>query len=101
MKYDDHLSLIATGSIDGEVAVWDFETSKPEGLCIAHTGDITGIEFLTPYPAMITSSMDSSVCIWGVRPCLITYKHVCIHKFINISLNFNKDAMTPVSKICA
>ena len=78
LKYDDYLSLIATGSIDGEVAVWDFEVSKLEALCIAHTGDITGIEFMSPIPIMITSSMDASVCIWGVRPCPIRYKYICI-----------------------
>jgi hypothetical protein len=43
LKYNDHLSLIATGSVDGEVALWDFEMSKLDGICIGHTGDITGI----------------------------------------------------------
>jgi len=69
LAYDYHLSLVATGCINGEVALYDFEMSKIEGLLHGHTGDITAIEFLSPYPLMITASMDTTICIWGVRPC--------------------------------
>lgn len=37
VKYNDHLSLVGTGSIDGCVAVWDFEMSKLEAFCLMHT----------------------------------------------------------------
>lgn len=99
LRYDDHLSLMASGSVDGDVALWDFEMSKLLGICIGHQGDITGIEFLASYPIMVTSSMDCTVCIWGVRPCPIAYKHVCLYKFTNLSWNFQKDVETPVTKI--
>ena len=33
IQFNEHLSLIATGSIDGEVCVWDFELSKFEAIC--------------------------------------------------------------------
>jgi Prp8 binding protein len=91
VKYDDYLSLVATGSVDGEVTVWDFEMSKFEGFCIGHTGDITGIEFLSPNPLMVTSSMDCTICIWGVRPVSIHYKYICLYRFTNFSWNYNKD----------
>ena len=68
-QYDYHLSLVATGCINGEIAVYDFETSKVEGILIGHTGDITAIEFMSPYPALISASMDYTICIWGVKPC--------------------------------
>jgi WD40 repeat protein len=68
MAYDYHLSLVATGCINGEIAIYDFEMSKVEGLLLAHTGDITALEFLWPYPLLISASMDCHVCIWGVRP---------------------------------
>ncbi|CDW71705.1 UNKNOWN [Stylonychia lemnae] len=99
IKYDDHLSLLASGSIDGEIAVWDFEMSKLLGMCIGHTGDITGIEFVTPYPIMVTSSLDCTVCIWGVRPCNIAYRYISLYRFENISFNYNKDSKIAVSKI--
>lgn len=91
--------MLATGSIDGEIAVWDFEMSKLLGMCVGHTGDITGIEFLTPYPIMITASLDCTVCLWGVRPCPIAYKYVCLYRFENLSFNYNKDSKIAVSKI--
>ena len=99
VRYDDHLSLIAAGSIDGEVSVFDFEMSKLEGICPGHTGDITGIEFLAPYPLMITSSMDCTLCLWGVRPAPIAYKYICLYRFTNISWNFSKDSEYPISRI--
>ena len=90
---------MATGSIDGEVCVWDFEMSKLEGICIGHTGDITGIEFLTPHPLMITSSMDGSLCIWGLRTLSIHHKYVCLYRFSNYSWNFQKEILCPITQI--
>jgi WD40 repeat protein len=43
MSYSYHLSLVATGCINGEIAIYDFEMSKIEGLLIGHTGDITAL----------------------------------------------------------
>lgn len=69
--YDYYLSLVATGCINGEIAVYDFETSKVEGILEGHSGDITAIEFMSPYPALISASMDYTIAIWGVKPCPI------------------------------
>ena len=91
LKYCDWLSLMATGSVDGEIAVWDFEMSKLEGICVGHKADITGIEFVAPHPLMITSSMDCTVCIWGLRPLPIALKYICLHRFHNVSWSYNKD----------
>jgi Prp8 binding protein len=101
IKYDNYLSLLATGSINGEVCVWDFEMSKIEGFCLGHTGDVTGIEFMAPYPLMVTASLDCSVRIWGVRPCNINYKYICLYNFKNYSWSYNKDTLVPVTKIFA
>lgn len=66
--FDFYLGLVATGCINGEIAIFDFEMSKLEGLLIGHTQDITAMEFLSPFPILISASMDCTVCIWGVRP---------------------------------
>ena len=69
LAYSFHLSLVATGCVNGEIAIYDFEMSKCEALLIGHQGDITALEFMDPYPLIISAAMDSTVCIWGVRPC--------------------------------
>ena len=99
MAYDYHLSLVATGCINGEIALYDFEMSKIEGLLVGHGGDITAMEFLSPYPMLITASMDFTVCIWGVRPCPTKYLNICIKRFLNTSWNHEKDAPCVVSRI--
>ena len=37
IAFNAHLSLIATGSEGGEVAVWDYEASQLLGMCLGHT----------------------------------------------------------------
>jgi len=83
--FDFHLGLIATGCINGEIALYDFELSKVEGLLIAHTADITGLEFMSPYPLLLSSSSDCTVCIWGVRPITEKLQNICLKRFINLS----------------
>ena len=70
MQYDEHLSLIATGTEAGEVAVWDYELSHLLGVCHGHKkgSEISQIAFLSPYPVMVTSAADSNICLWSVRP---------------------------------
>lgn len=69
LAFSFHLSLVSTGCINGEIAVYDFEMSKCESMLKGHQGDITALEFMDPYPLLISASMDATVCIWGVRPC--------------------------------
>lgn len=99
IRYCDHLGLLATGSVDGEVCVWDFEMSKIEGICLGHKQDVTAIEFLEPYPLMLTASLDGYVCLWGVRPCPIQYKSICIIRFKNVSWQYSEDLKTAVTKL--
>ena len=99
IKYCDHLGLLATGSVDGQVCVWDFEMSKIEGICLGHSQDITAIQFAAPYPVMITASLDGYVCLWGVRPCPIKYKSICFLKFANTSWQYSRDVLTSVTKL--
>lgn len=97
--YDFHLSLVATGCINGEIIIYDFEMSKVEGLLRGHQGDITAIEFLSPYPLLMSASADCSVCIWGVRPCPSKLQNICLKRFYNMSWEYNKDVKSTVSRI--
>ena len=99
IAYDYHLSLVATGCINGEIALYDFEMSKIEALLLGHSGDITAMEFLSPYPALITASMDATVCIWGVRPLEKKWCNVCLKRLINVSWDYEKDVPSIVTRM--
>ena len=99
LEYDYHLSMIATGCINGEIALYDFELSKIEGLLRGHTGDITALKFLSPRPVLISAAMDSTVCIWAIRPCPVRLQNVCLKRFENVSIKFGKDFPTNVTKL--
>lgn len=83
LRFDYHLSLIATGSDKGRVAVWDYEMGKLLGVCVGHDNEaeITGIEFCAPYPMMITCGTDGKILLWTVRPVPFANCHVCVASF--------------------
>ena len=91
--------MIATGTEKGEVAVWDYELSQLLGICLGHSlskGEITAIEFLEPYPVMVTAGLDGRVCLWTVRPVPAEHCYVNIGIFYNISFNYEDDTKCPV-----
>ena len=53
--YSDTLSLIASGSSDTTVALWDYEFARPEGICVGPTSGITAVRFIDPYPAVLAA----------------------------------------------
>lgn len=99
LAFSHHLSLVATGSINGEIALYDFEMSKIEGLLIGHTGDITAMQFVEPYPLMISASMDFTVCMWGVRPSPAKYLNICLKRYQNVSWKIDKDIPCVVTRL--
>jgi len=80
LRYDHHLSLIASGSNKGRVALWDYEIGNLLGFCSGHSSDseITAIEFCSPRPIMVTCATDGKVMIWTVRPVPFVHLHVCL-----------------------
>jgi WD40 repeat protein len=50
MDFSEHLSLIATGSRSGIICIWDFETSKLEGICLGQKRTVTTLNFVNKYP---------------------------------------------------
>lgn len=103
MATDFHLSLIATGCINGEITLYDFEMSKNVGILIGHTENITALKFLPPYPLLISASLDHTVCIWGVRcgdPTLkFQHANKCLKVIRNTSWHFCKDMPCAVLSI--
>ena len=99
MATDFHLSLIATGCINGEITLYDFEMSKNVGILIGHKENITALKFLPPYPMLISASLDQTVCIWGVRGG--QHSNTCLKVIRNSSWNFCKDMPCTVLSILA
>ena len=64
IQFSAELSLIATGTVTGEIALWDYEFSKLLDYCNGHKGEIIDIHFLWPYPVMLTTSIDCTVVLW-------------------------------------
>lgn len=71
-------NLLAAGSIDRILRVWDLQTAGPIAVLSGHTGMITSVNFC-PSPRgdlkyLVTTSTDGSVAFWqysmgrGVKP---------------------------------
>lgn len=62
-------TLLAAGSIDKILRVWDLQTGVPVAVLTAHTGMITSVNFCpsTRWYAqyLITTSTDGSVAFWS------------------------------------
>lgn len=97
INYSPYLSLIASGSSNGIISVWDFEIGKLEGAVFGHKREITSISFLEPFPVMITFSLDGGICIWNVKSNTGKQRFKCISRFKNISWAGSADEKTPVS----
>lgn len=72
-------SIVVTGSVKGELGVWDFESSMLKAYLIRHTDFVTDATFLEPRPLLVTSGADGLVCIWSLT------EYTCIHCFQNKS----------------
>lgn len=59
-------SLVATGSNDRTVRVWDLETGKLEGL-LKHPAEVVSLFFLKPYPYLLSADASGNVFVWGTR----------------------------------
>ena len=58
--------LLASGSSDGEVKLWDFPSGQTVHAFNGHSGAITGIVFHPDGKALATASYDHTVRLWDV-----------------------------------
>ena len=85
ITYSSYLSLIASGSSNGIVAVWDFEIGKLEGAVFGHEREVTSIVFLEPYPVMMTFSSDGIICMWNLKTYAGKPRLKCLARLKNYS----------------
>jgi WD40 repeat protein len=91
MDYSSHLSLLASGSANGMIAIWDFESGKIESICLGHHADITALKFIDEYPLLISGSADGTLCLWAVRPSHLHQNNInnCLLRMIHSEWRFD------------
>lgn len=63
-RTDDH-AVMATGSVQGHIVFWNLEERKVDTqLMLAHDSSVTGMQFLSNEPLMVTSSPDNTLKLW-------------------------------------
>ncbi len=68
LAFSNDGKLLASGSADFAVRVWDVETGRPAGELVGHAGAITGLSFKPGAGAVLaSSSKDRSVRLWNAR----------------------------------
>ena len=99
LTYSAHFSLFATGASNGIVSLWDFEMGKLEAALFAHRKEVTCIQFLEPYPVVVTTANDCVVCFWYVRPYPGKMRYQCFFRIINKSWSIAKDMRTSITNL--
>lgn len=77
-----HLSLIASASSDNSLQIWDYEFGRLEGTCIGHVSGVLALQFLDPFPLLLSSDAMGNLCFWAMRPCQ-QFKWKCVFRFRN------------------
>jgi len=99
VQYSAELSLIATGTISGEIALWDYEYSRLMSYCVGHDNEITSLNFIWPYPVLLSTSVDCQVILWRVRAVAEENTNVkysqCLYRFVNLSFQISLGKVVP------
>lgn len=82
LAYSEKFSLIATGSANGRIALWEFESGKLENILIAREkGEITCLAFGDPYPVILSSGTGGVLNVWGLKGCPPAFRYKNIGNF--------------------
>ena len=83
LAYSSNLGMLASGSHNGIISIWDFEFGKLEATLLGHNGEITSLKFADPFPILISGSSDGSICVWVIKSSSNLYRYKCILRAIN------------------
>lgn len=68
---------MCSGSTNGIIAIWNFETGKCDGLLLSdpqslyienskNNFEIISLEFADPYPVLVSACINGTIMIWGI-----------------------------------
>ncbi|RLN81302.1 hypothetical protein BBJ28_00015347 [Nothophytophthora sp. Chile5] len=98
LAYCHALSLVASGSTDGSIKIWDYIYFLLEDTCVAPAAatastsspqstpphvqsDVNVLEFIEPYPLLLSGHESGQVCVWSLTPSKPTTLLLCFHPF--------------------
>jgi WD40 repeat protein/Ca2+-binding EF-hand superfamily protein len=93
------LSLVATAATDFNIRLWDFQQLKmePDGNYKHHKAEVTAIQFVEPYPALVSADCTGVICLWTVRPDVNRGR--VLHVFENLSVVNDFVSLAKMEKI--
>jgi WD40 repeat protein len=97
LAYSKSLDLIATGSRDCTVRIWDFETMKLESILHGHSSEINSVTFLDPYPIVIMSDNQGVLSMWAVMCEQFNYATTPLVKWSNMHTLAETSVITGLS----
>ncbi|GMF52469.1 unnamed protein product [Phytophthora fragariaefolia] len=103
LAYCHALSLVASGGIDGSIKIWDYiyflledtlaapspangvsfrASLPPHGVTHSHaTSEVNVLEFIEPYPLLLSGHESGHVCLWSLTPSKPTTLLLCFYPF--------------------
>ena len=69
--------MLASGSLNGLVSLWDVRNGKFEAVFKGHTKEIVSISFNLKSYTIVSASLDGSLTFWGygkIMPSNLKYK---------------------------
>lgn len=92
--YAHNLGLIATGSRDQTVRVWDYDRMKLIDEITAHKAEVVIVKFLLPFPLLLTADSNGYLFLWLTKPHPEAKK--CVVQWRNM---FTLEKMCPITAI--
>ncbi|KAG7388097.1 hypothetical protein PHYPSEUDO_013057 [Phytophthora pseudosyringae] len=98
LAYCHALSLVASGSTDGAIKIWDYIYFLLEDTCtppaptnsdffdasspgVINASEVNVLEFIEPYPLLLSGHESGQVCVWSLTPSKPTVLLLCFYPF--------------------
>ncbi|PFH37546.1 hypothetical protein BESB_040040 [Besnoitia besnoiti] len=66
--FSRRLGLLATGSADCAIFVWDYERLRRVTSLFGHKHDVTSLAFVEPLPLLCSADAGGTLCVWVLPP---------------------------------